>query len=108
VNADRIETPAPTVQCPSCKRAVAADVFLSACSDFWSEVDVVRFQCPLCHDTTDARLEPSRIWLGYIYAAGAPHFSGMIEVRVDGLLVERDGDDLLAELGDATWKIPAR
>jgi hypothetical protein len=99
--------PIANITCPSCNRAVAVETFLSACSEFWSDVDVVRFTCPACRQSTDARIEHFRISLGYIYAAGAPHFCGMIDFPVDGLLAWREGTDLAAELDGMTWRIPA-
>jgi hypothetical protein len=108
VDENRPNGQAPAIECPSCKAAVEVGAFLSACSEFWSNADVVQFDCPRCHSRTDARVEHSRIWLGYIYGAGGPHFSGQTEVRVPGLYVEHDGADLVVEWGDATWKIHAR
>jgi predicted RNA-binding Zn-ribbon protein involved in translation (DUF1610 family) len=94
------------IECPSCKRCVTVAAFLSACSDFWPNVDAVRFTCPLCGEVTQARLESSRISLGYTYAAGGAHFCGMIDVQVDGLTVYRNGDELQAQLEGQTWTIP--
>lgn len=96
------------IECPACHGSVTEEIFLSACSDFWPEVRVVYFTCPLCGDRTEARLEHSRISLGYIYAAGAPHFCGMVDVEVEGLTVSSGGRELEAELDGQKWVIGAR
>src|SRR5262245_43740155 len=93
------------IECPSCKQGIAVEAFLSACSHYWWSVNVVRFTCPACDEKTDARIESGRISIGYIYAAGSPHFCGMVEVSVDGLATWEDGEDLAAELGPGTWRI---
>jgi hypothetical protein len=97
--------PAATLECPSCKKAVTIDAFLSSCSDFCSAVNVVRFTCPLCRGSTDARIERGRISLGYVYAAGAPSFCGMVDVTVEGLSAWQEGAELAAEFGGKVWKI---
>jgi hypothetical protein len=95
----------PTIACPSCKSAVSTSGLLSACSKFWADIDTVRFTCPRCEQHADARLESGRVWLGYVYAAGIPHFCGMEQIGIDGLRVWRDGTDLVAELDQTTWRI---
>lgn len=96
------------LKCSSCKAGLTAGAFLTGCSDFWWEMDVVQFTCPLCHRETDARVEHSLISLGYIYGAGSPHFCGMTDVPIDGLRVWREGGNLFAEFGDKTWTIHSR
>jgi predicted RNA-binding Zn-ribbon protein involved in translation (DUF1610 family) len=73
------------IECLSCKHAVSVDAFLTACSNYWAAVNAVKFTCPHCRATTEARVEHARIWLGYTYAAGCAHFCGMVEIPVQGL-----------------------
>jgi hypothetical protein len=94
-----------TVECPSCKGKVEASAFLSACSHYWSDLNVVRFTCPACGECTDAQVENSRVSLGYVYAAGAPHFCGVADTQLDGLSVHGESEDLVAELDGTTWRI---
>ena len=89
---------ATEIRCPSCKTAIAPVAFLSACSDYWSVADTVKFTCPTCHAPTDARVEEGQVSLGYIYAAGGPHYCGMEEVSVPDLSVWRDGESLVSDL----------
>lgn len=97
--------PEAAIECPSCKTAIAVSDFVSACSQFQSSLNVVRFTCPACSETTDARIENSRISLGYVYAAGAPHFCGMLDVPVRGLAAFQNGTDLTVELAGSTWSV---
>jgi hypothetical protein len=97
-------TPA-AVACPSCKTVVTPEAFLSACSNFWSVTDTVRFTCPACQTKHHARVEYGQISLGYIYASGSPHFCGMEEIPVPDLSAWRDGKDLVAELDEVEWRI---
>ena len=97
----------PNIQCPACRRHVSTRDFLSGCSDFWADLGIVRFRCPLCRESTDARLRTSRIVLGYVYAAGAPHFCGMVDVDVPGLEVQSDGEGLAVLLGEARFRVAA-
>ena len=94
-----------TIQCPSCRQGIAPAEFVAACSHYWREVDAVRFTCPRCQETTDARIENSRIWLGYIYAAGSAHFCGMEEIAVEGLQAWRDGVNLRVRLCEEEWTV---
>lgn len=97
----------PNIQCPACRQDVSTRDFLAGCSDFWADLGIVRFRCPLCHESTDARLRTSRIVLGYVYAAGAPHFCGMVDVEVPGLEVQSGGAALAVLLGEARFRVAA-
>lgn len=94
-----------TIDCPACKQGISASEFVAACSHYWKSLDVVRFKCPRCSEETEACIETGRISLGYTYAAGSPHFCGMVEVDVDGLEARHAGDDLRVQLGDQEWTI---
>jgi hypothetical protein len=65
----------------------------------------VRFTCPRCQKGTDARIEHSKIWFGYVYAAGSAHFCGMEEVAVDALQAWCSGKNLAVRLGEQEWTI---
>jgi ribosomal protein L37AE/L43A len=93
--------------CPSCKQAIATRDFLAACSHYWAAVDAVKFTCPKCRKDTDARIEGSGIWLGYVYAAGSVHFCGMDQIKVEGLQAWREGEGLTVQLLEETWTISA-
>lgn len=97
-----------TVQCPSCRQGIAPAEFVAACSHYLRGVNAVRFTCPRCQEATDARIENSRIWLGYIYAAGSAHFCGMEEVAVEGLQSWPDGANLRVRLFEEEWTFNGR
>lgn len=96
-----------TIDCPSCKQAVSTREFLAACSRYWASTDTVQFTCPRCRNDTDARIENSKIWLGYVYAAGSAHFCGVDEVNVEGLQAWREGDGLAVRFLEDAWTISA-
>jgi hypothetical protein len=94
-----------TIDCPSCKQSISISEFVAACSHYWKSLDVVRFKCPRCHEDTEACIETGRVSLGYTYAAGSPHFCGMVEVDVDGLEARHTGDALTVQLEGKEWTV---
>lgn len=94
-----------TIDCPSCKQSISAIEFVTACSHYWRALDVVQFKCPRCQKDTEARIEAGKIWLGYTYVAGSPHFCGMVEVEVDELETRSDGADLTVRIGEEEWTL---
>jgi hypothetical protein len=95
----------PTIDCPACKQGIAIDEFIAGCSHYWKSLDVVQFKCPRCHKDTEACIETDRVSLGYTYAAGSPHFCGMIEVEVDGLEASHVGESLTVQFAGNEWTI---
>lgn len=93
------------LDCPACKQPISPAQFLGACSGYWAALEVVHFTCPLCKGTTEARLRPGVIELGYTYAAGSPHFCAMIEVPVADLEVQSGPNEVTAELDGQRWTI---
>lgn len=74
-----------TFECPGCKKAHSVAELLARARPVGclgvlaAEVDGCRHEYVIRGDS---------IWLGYIYAAGAPHFCPMIEIEVPGLRVD--------------------
>jgi len=53
----------------------------------------------------EAQVEHGAVWLGYVYVAGAPQFSAMEKVNVDGLSVQHHPRSVEIRLGDRSWTI---
>ena len=96
------------IDCSSCKQPITIRDFLAACSNYWADIDAVKFTCPQCRHETYARIETSAIWLGYVYAAGCAHFCGMEEIKVEGLQAWREGDGLGVQLSEEEWVISSK
>jgi hypothetical protein len=59
----------------------------------------------MCQRSTEARIESTRISLGYTYAAASPHFCGMEEFEVTELQAWPDDEGLMVRLGNQKWRI---
>ena len=79
------------IDCPDCANAMPVETFLDHVTAYRLVTDSGKFTCPHCAATIDVRVRPGLISLGYVYAAGAPHFAGMIDVDVAGLDRTRGG-----------------
>jgi hypothetical protein len=95
------------LHCPACKREIDVSAFVENCRSYFATTHTVSFRCPLCEKTTDARIERGRILLGYIYAAGAPHFCGMIEIPVANIDVDRSDGGIAIVLGERRFEVAA-
>ena len=96
---------AAAITCPDCKKKIPVEQFLDGCQTYLAEVRVLRCKCPGCHGVTEVQPEPGALWLGYVYAAGQPHFSAMEKIPVDGLRVSADSRSMEIKLGDRTWTL---
>jgi hypothetical protein len=93
------------LRCPSCKGEITTRVFLENCRDYFDTTHTVTFHCPLCDQSTDARIGSGRISFGYLYAAGSPHFCGMIDVSVEGISLERADDGIAVVLDQTRFEV---
>ena len=96
---------AATITCTRCKKQIPIDVFFDSCTNYFPDLRVMECTCPGCGDRIEAQPEPGAVWLGYIYAAGQPHFSGMEKVLVEGLRVSAGSQSMQITLGDRTWTL---
>lgn len=84
--------------CNLCGGRFTIRAIIERISSFWPEVDVVVSETPCCHALEELRIENKRVWRGYIYAAGAPHFCGVEEYEVPTLELKRKDSVLVFEL----------
>ena len=71
-----IESPATEEpRCPACGTPQSVATILAAAPRHWPAVRAATFRCGACGTEVATRLAPGRLALGYIYAAGAAHFS---------------------------------
>jgi hypothetical protein len=59
---------------------------------YWKNVDVFVSSLPCCDATAEIRITSTKIIEGYVYAAGSPHFCGMIEYDNSEIEVEDFAD----------------
>ena len=69
-------------------------------------MDVLQHCCDRCGARTEARIEHGKILLGYVYAAGAPHFASMVEIAATNLVVSHEPDALVVTHGSQVCRIP--
>lgn len=93
--------------CPACRRALAEEAFFGALRGYFSALRAARFACPHCGTASEIQLENGAVWFGYVEGAGAAHFVGMREAKLDGLWVEDEGASLVVGWGDKTWRVNA-
>lgn len=72
--------------CPSCKQDHAVRELLAGAEPMGTLGVLVSEVGDGCRNEFVVR--GGSVWLGYVYAAGAPHFCPMVEVKVPGLSVE--------------------
>jgi hypothetical protein len=93
------------IKCFSCKKNTPLVLFLDTCHSYWPELNVLKSDCPYCKITSDIQIENGIIWFGYIYAAGAPHFSGVDPVPINDLSVQHSVGSIRIELEGKEWVI---
>ena len=96
-----------SIECPSCRREIEIIPFLEACRGFWPQLGITKFSCPACRSDTEARIENTLVELGYVYAAGTPHFSAECTYTVSELSAVREADGLSVSLGSWSRLIPS-
>lgn len=92
--------------CLGCKRALAAEEFVTACKFWDANADYVQFVCPHCAAASDARLETGCVSQGYVYGAGGAHFSAQLSELLPSLRVERTRDGLKLSVAQMTRTLP--
>lgn len=96
------------MKCPACKNEIDFKDALSLCPSYWPELDVVNCTFPCCGQNQEVQLRPGKVTIGYVYAAGAPHFCGVDEVTLPDLEVVRNSDHLKVRFGETTYTIARR
>jgi len=59
--------------------------------------------CPLCRETWEFQLRGGALVFGFVYAAGSPHFEGMVDVEAKGLRWHRDGGTSRLQWAGHAW-----
>jgi len=72
----------PEIVCYGCSARLSAQEFLDGSSAWWERVDCLQFRCCRCAATFEVRIESGQVTFGYTYAAGGPHFAGMVPISV--------------------------
>ena len=63
------------------------------------EASIAISESPCCYTREELRIETGKVWRGYVYAAGAPHFCGMEEYEVPNLILKTKRPELSFVLG---------
>lgn len=90
-----------TVPCRSCKSLNRVATLLDGAA-WWRDVNVLKAQCASCDYKIEMRVESGLAIVGYVYAAGQPHFAGMLDYSIGGLLVAKSVM-LTVELEGRVW-----
>lgn len=90
-----------------CGTILTLDELMAAVSAYLPECDVALMRCPRCGDQSEIQIRPDEIRLGYLYAAGAPHFATVFTTDVPGLLRRATAAGLEVEWRDRTWIVPS-
>jgi hypothetical protein len=91
----------------ACKKELDVCEMLDATTKYDGALDIVFVKCPACAAQSEVRVSNGEIGVGYVYAAGAPHFAEMSRIDVPGLTAASEGSGLIVTLGERTWKVPA-
>ena len=94
------------IRCPSCQKQIDPVAFLNACRSYWVDAGTMDVICPFCGASIDAQITAGEIAAGFVYGAGAPHFSAVETTKVEGLRVAKTAKGLEVELGSESWQIP--
>ncbi|HSJ52604.1 MAG TPA: hypothetical protein VLC52_02565 [Anaerolineae bacterium] len=85
-------------RCLRCGGSFTVRALVERIAWFWPEVDVAVSALPCCQAVEELRLEDRKVWRGYVYAAGAPHFSPMEACEAPALVLKRNDSVLVFEL----------
>ncbi len=92
------EEPLASVSCCStCGKLEGPWCYVQAVVSWEPRTKTVTHRCAQCGQTESARIKTGRLMFGYIYAAGAAHFSEEVSVQFPGLTVFEDAGVLVAE-----------
>jgi hypothetical protein len=75
------------IKCFDCSRSFELTELLSSAHDYWPQMRIVKVKTPCCGATEEIRVSNGLVERGYVYAAGAPHFSSEQPVEFEALQV---------------------
>jgi hypothetical protein len=93
------------LDCLSCRTVFAPPDFLACCSGYVPSADAMAWICARCGDRVDVRVVDDEVQRGYVYGAGAAHFSDEHHLPLPGVRAERDGDTLVIRFGGEEWRV---
>lgn len=71
--------------CRLCGGSYTIRSVIEAAHRYWPSLHLVYSRRTCCGATEEFEVQPGKVVIGYIYAAGAPHFCGMEEYDAPGL-----------------------
>lgn len=77
--------------CRLCGGTFTVRALLHSATEYWPELNVVFAESPCCQTREELQIETNKVWRGYSYAAGVPHYCAMEEYAVPGLSLNRHG-----------------
>ena len=81
-----IETPQI---CRLCGGIFTLRALIEAATQHWAALNVTISASPCCQVREELEVQTDKVILGYVYAAGRPHFCGMEEYDAPGLALRR-------------------
>ncbi|MFN8011685.1 MAG: hypothetical protein U0P81_09790 [Holophagaceae bacterium] len=91
---------------PCCHAELSAEAFLKAVVGHVPATYSFAGRCPACGEFWEFQVRNGQAVFGYIYAAGSPHFEGMVDVAAGGLCVDGSGADRGLRWGPFRWPLP--
>ncbi len=91
------------LQVPCCKAELSAEAFLGAVEGYVSMTNSFAGRCPACGEFWEFQVRGGCAVFGYIYAAGSPHFEGMVDVVAPGLCVDGPSSAQTLRWGAFRW-----
>ena len=95
------------IECLGCHRTFPLVALLDASFDHWPRLEVIQTRTPCCGGKEEIRVSKGLIERGYVYAAGAPHFSSEQQFRVDDLSIETTEGAVVLVYGDRRTVVPS-
>lgn len=91
---------------PCCHAALSAEAFLKAVEGCVPVTGSFAGRCPACGESWEFQVRSGQAVFGYLYAAGSPHFEGLVDVAARGLRVEGAGARRGLRWGPFQWPAP--
>ena len=93
------------IRCPGCKRDTSVIEFLDELTEYSAKLYLATFSCSVCQARTEARVISGEVQIGYVYAAGSPHFVPVVKHEIEGLVCSSSPERLQVALGEREWSI---
>ncbi|CAM2066579.1 hypothetical protein SCOR_14470 [Sulfidibacter corallicola] len=94
--------------CRHCQAVFSPEELLENCTQSWPDQHWVYFVCPECHKGMNLEVKNEFVFVGFL--DGGPGSSFIYErgYTIEGLRVEREGNDLTIHYGSHTRRIPSK